>query len=84
MILLLLLLLLVLAFPTLCQPTPAQVVRVSSNLGWSFELAIRPASDVALHDKYNITGFLQDNWWADLCTWEAVERHRERGVGVIW
>lgn len=41
---------------------PAQVIRVSSNLGWSFELAIRPASDVALHDKYNITGFLQDNW----------------------
>jgi hypothetical protein len=33
-----------------------QVIRVSSNLGWSFELAIRAASDVALHDKYNMTG----------------------------
>lgn len=36
-----------------------QVIRVSSNLGWSFELAIRAASDVALHDKYNMAGFLQ-------------------------
>jgi hypothetical protein len=32
---------------------------VSSNLGWAFELAVRAASDVALHDKYNIAGFLQ-------------------------
>jgi hypothetical protein len=37
----------------------AQVIRVSSNLGWAFELAVRAASDVALHDKYNIAGFLQ-------------------------
>ena len=42
--------------PGLCA---VQVVRVNSNLGWSFELAVRAASDVALHDKYNLAGFLQ-------------------------
>jgi len=39
--------------------TCAQVIRVSSTLGWAFELAVRPSSDVMVHDKYNIADFLQ-------------------------
>lgn len=36
-----------------------QVVRVSSTLGWSFEVLVRASSDVAVHDKYNVADFLQ-------------------------
>lgn len=32
---------------------------MSSVLGWAFELAVRGSSDVAVHGKYNLAGFLQ-------------------------
>jgi hypothetical protein len=51
---------------------PAQVVRVSSSLGWAFELAIRASSDVAVHDKYNIAGFLQVRLDLDIVAVTAV------------
>ncbi|WIA08123.1 hypothetical protein OEZ85_007581 [Tetradesmus obliquus] len=40
-----------------------QVVRVKSSVGWSFEFSLRPSSDLALYDKYNIAEYVQDNWF---------------------
>jgi hypothetical protein len=28
-------------------------------MGWSFEFSLRPSSDLALYDKYNIAEYLQ-------------------------
>jgi hypothetical protein len=36
-----------------------QVVRVHSTMGWSYEFSLRPSSDLALYDKYNIAEYLQ-------------------------
>jgi hypothetical protein len=36
-----------------------QVVRVKSTMGWSYEFSLRPSSDLALYDKYNIAEYLQ-------------------------
>eukprot|EP00879_Flechtneria_rotunda_P024210 GHRR01025658.1.p2 GENE.GHRR01025658.1~~GHRR01025658.1.p2 ORF type:complete len:181 (+),score=67.69 GHRR01025658.1:1128-1670(+) len=40
-----------------------QVVSVKSGMGWGFELALRPSTDLAVYDKYNIAEYLQDNWF---------------------
>eukprot|EP00879_Flechtneria_rotunda_P020592 GHRR01021668.1.p1 GENE.GHRR01021668.1~~GHRR01021668.1.p1 ORF type:complete len:426 (+),score=90.43 GHRR01021668.1:69-1346(+) len=36
-----------------------QVVSVKSGMGWGFELALRPSTDLAVYDKYNIAEYLQ-------------------------
>lgn len=36
-----------------------QVLRVKSTMGWSYEFSLRPSSDLALYDKYNIAEYLQ-------------------------
>jgi hypothetical protein len=36
-----------------------QMVHVKSTMGWSYEFSLRPSSDLALYDKYNIAEYLQ-------------------------
>jgi hypothetical protein len=36
-----------------------QVVHVKSSVGWSFEFSLRPSSDLALYDKYNIAEYIR-------------------------
>lgn len=40
-----------------------QVVRVKGAMGWLFEFTIRPSSDLSLFDKYNVSEYVQDNWF---------------------
>lgn len=40
-----------------------QVIRAKGAMGWSYEFTLRPSSDLALFDKYNISEYVQDNWF---------------------
>eukprot|EP00877_Chromochloris_zofingiensis_P013558 jgi/Chrzof1/8456/Cz03g11080.t1 len=40
-----------------------QVIQVKGAMGWSFECTLRPSSDLALFEKYNLADYMQDNWF---------------------
>lgn len=37
----------------------AQVIQVKGAMGWSFECTLRPSSDLALFEKYNLADYMQ-------------------------